>query len=171
MCLNTCYKICFQLHSIVWAQSILCSHAHNTELVPDAGYNHHNLSLTTSFHSTAFSIKFITSNTLHGGSYSISNAYIIKPCSSSPPPTSWCAEEIPTEVLPIGKNSVGISSGFCHHHHHVGDVGFIVYETHCDGNVDDDDDLSVTLVSDDGILGKSSGFLSSSSSSCWRWWF
>ena len=41
---------------------------------------------------------------------------------------------------------------FCHHHHHVGDVGFIVYETHCDGNVDDDDDLSVTLVSDDGIL-------------------
>ena len=24
----------------------------------------------------------------------------------------WCAEEIPTEVLPIGKNSVGISSGF-----------------------------------------------------------
>ena len=41
----------------------------------------------------------------------------------------------------------------------------MVYETHCDGNVDDDDDLSVTLVSDDGILGKS-GFLSSSSSSC-----
>ena len=30
-----------------------------------------------------------------------------------------------------------------------GDDGFIVYESHCDGNVDDD--VNVTLVSDDGI--------------------
>ena len=30
-----------------------------------------------------------------------------------------------------------------------GDDGFIVYESHCDGNVDDD--VDVTLVSDDGI--------------------
>ena len=89
----------------MWAQRILGSHAHNTELVPDAGYNHHNLSLTTSFHSTAFSIKFITSNTLHGGSYSISNAYIIKPCSSSPPPTS-------------SPSSPPSSSSSYHHHHH-----------------------------------------------------
>ena len=31
-----------------------------------------------------------------------------------------------------------------------GDDGFIVYESHCDGNVDDD--VNVTLVSDDGFF-------------------
>ena len=38
------------------------------------------------------------------------------------------------------------SPGFVHHHHHVGDDGFVVEDYDCDGNVDDDDDLGVTLV-------------------------
>ena len=38
------------------------------------------------------------------------------------------------------------SPGFGHHHHHVGDDGLVVEDYDCDGNVDDDDDLSVTLV-------------------------
>ena len=38
------------------------------------------------------------------------------------------------------------SPGFVHHHHHVGDDGFVVEDYDCDGNVGDDDDLGVTLV-------------------------
>ena len=42
------------------------------------------------------------------------------------------------------------------HHHYVVDDNFAVCDFHCDGNVDADDDLNVTLVSDGGILAKSS---------------
>ena len=36
--------------------------------------------------------------------------------------------------------------GFDYHHHHVGDDGLVVEDYDWDGNVDDDDDLGVTLV-------------------------
>ena len=38
------------------------------------------------------------------------------------------------------------SSGFGQYHHHVGDDGFVVGDYDCDCNVDDDDDLGVTMV-------------------------
>ena len=54
---------------------------------------------------------------------------------------------------------------FCHHHHHVGIDGFIVYENHCNGNVDamaqtdddDDDNDDDGGGGDDDIDGKDDG--------------
>ena len=41
------------------------------------------------------------------------------------------------------------SPAFVHHHHQVGEDGFVVEDYDCDGNVDDDDDLGVTMVHQD----------------------
>ena len=52
-----------------------------------------------------------------------STTYTRSLVSSSPSALSpsWCAEDMPPD--------------FCHHHHHVGIDGFIVYKNYCDGLV------------------------------------